>query len=116
MLGGMIPAYVLPPTPEAFTQKAILDYLRSRGYVCWRNNTGGRPWNDKFGKSRVMTFGFKGSGDILGLTKEGRFFTIEVKRRGKKPTPEQIEFMDRILQSNGIAILAYSVDDVISRL
>lgn len=104
--------YTIIEPSESDIQKAILDYLRLK-YFCWRNNTGGRPWQDNKGKDRVFRFGFKGSGDILGLTKTGRFFSVEVKRKGKKPTPDQIEFMNNINASGGLAIVAQSVDDVL---
>ena len=40
--------------------------------------------------------------DTVGSTLTGRFFAIEVKKRGNKPTPEQLEFLDRVRQANGI--------------
>ncbi len=102
---------ILQPT-EADIQKSILDYLRTRGYFCWRNNTGMQR-SQYDGRERFIRYGLVGSGDLLGLTKEGRFFSIEVKRPGKKPTPEQIEFMATINQMKGLALVAYNVDDVI---
>jgi hypothetical protein len=97
----------LKPT-EKEIQKAILDYLKFRGLFAWRNNTGG--FIDK--RDHYYTFGKKGSGDILGLTKDGRFFSIEVKVPGKNPTPEQTEFINNVIVNNGIAFVARSIDDV----
>lgn len=93
---------------EKDIQRAILEYLQLKKYFCWRNNSGG--FVDK--RDHYYQFGKKGSGDILGLTREGKFFTIEVKVPGKKPTPEQTEFMNNVIVNNGIAILAHSLEDV----
>ena len=92
-------------------QSVILEYLTLKGYMCWRNNTGAMAGFHN-GKKWFMKFGLVGSGDILGLTKEGRFFSIEVKALGKYPTPHQKDFMERVAKTNGIAILARSLDDV----
>lgn len=93
---------------EKDVQKAILDYLAIKGYFFWRNNTGG--FRDK--RDHFYQFGKVGSGDILGMTKEGRFFSIEVKAKGKKPTDHQVAFIQRVTANKGIAFVAYSVDDV----
>jgi hypothetical protein len=97
--------------PEKDIQKAILEYLQIKGYFCWRNNTGAVT-NSYNGKERFFRYGKAGSGDILGLTKEGKFFSIEVKAKGKKPTPAQVEFIRNITCNKGIAFVAYSVEDV----
>lgn len=94
---------------ESEIQRSIFDYLRYKHYFCWRNNTGGFR-----SKDRVYHFGHVGSGDIFGVTREGKFFSIEVKRPGKMPTMDQAAWITRVKQSNGIAFVAYSVDDVIA--
>jgi hypothetical protein len=101
--------FQLPAVPEADIQRQILQYLGLR-HFCWRNNTGGfRNKRDHF-----YQFGKVGSGDILGVKKPtGQFFSIEVKKKGKKPTDHQIEFMGKVQSAGGIAFVAYSVDDVI---
>lgn len=97
---------------ETEIQKSILDYLIGvKHFFCWRNNTGGLNTDTRF-----IRFGKVGSGDILGLTKEGRFFSIEVKRPGKKPTEDQIEFMNAVAFNNGIAFVATCLEDVFKNL
>jgi len=103
---------------EADTLKQISEYLRVKGYMYWRNNSGARAFDYTRKSDGRITHNFfqwgkKGSGDIFGLTKEGVFFSIEVKRKGKKPSPEQNRFMTDIMLSKGIAFVAYSVEDVI---
>lgn len=103
----------LPVAPEKEVQKAALQYLTTvKRYFCWRNNTGG--FRDK--RDHFYQFGKIGSGDVLGLTSEGIFFSIEFKRRGALPTPKQIEFMKSVNASNGISFVAYTLDDVIENL
>lgn len=98
-------------TPEGCLVKSIIHYLALKRYFCWRNNTGG--FRDK--RDHFYTFGKVGSGDILGLTHLGRFFSIEAKVKGKLPTDHQKEFMKRVNESGGLAFTAYSLDDVIAK-
>lgn len=93
---------------EKEIQNLILQYLHLRKFFCWRNNTGG--FVDK--RDHFYQFGKVGSGDILGLTPTGRFFSIEVKAPGKHPTPKQTEFMDAVNASKGIAFVARCLEDV----
>ena len=57
-----------------------------------------------------------GIADILGILPTGRFLAIEVKRKGNKTTPNQDIFLKGITDNGGLAIIAYSLDDVISKL
>lgn len=109
---------IIAPT-EAEIQKSILEYLQKKNYFCWRNNTGARQFDyQRKGDGKVtrnfFQWGKPGSGDILGLRKDGRFFSIEVKRKGKKPSADQIEFMRRVNETGGEAFVAESLDDVIN--
>ncbi|MDH4179704.1 MAG: VRR-NUC domain-containing protein [Armatimonadota bacterium] len=92
---------------EQETTRQILNYLERRQVFAWRNNTGRR--------GRV-SYGLKGSADIIGILPGGRFLAIEVKVPGKKPSEEQMVFLQRVAEKGGLAIIAYSVDDVITSL
>jgi len=59
--------------------------------------------------------GLNGVSDIIGCH-EGRFFAIEVKVPGRKPTPDQEAFLKDVEQAGGIAIVAYGFDDVVKGL
>ena len=79
------------------------------GAYLWRNNTGGLY--DKTG--RFIRYGLcVGSSDLIGVMPDGRFLAIEVKQPGKKPTPEQIKFLNFIREKNGIAFVATCEEDV----
>ena len=121
--------------PESEIVKSILEYLRTRrDVVAWRQNSGmamlpgrgGRPMPVRFG-------GMKGMSDIVGwqrveikqsdgvafrhsFTIVARILAIEVKRPGKKATPEQQSFLDLVRAHGGLAFVATSVDDVVREL
>jgi hypothetical protein len=58
---------------------------------------------------------YPGISDILGVYR-GTFLAIEIKAPRGHASPLQIEFLKRVKEEGGIAILAYSVDDVIRGL
>lgn len=96
---------------EKEIQNLILEYLHLRKFFCWRNNSGAMVSSHN-GKQRFMRFGLVGSGDIIGLTPNGRFFSIEVKVPGRQPTFEQSQFMNGINKNGGIAFVATCLEDV----
>jgi predicted porin len=96
-----------PQLSEHQIQQQIMDYLAYKGISHWRSNVG---------RKHYMQFGLKGSADITGLLKSGRRLEIEVKDRLGKQSKEQIEFQAMIENSNGLYILARSVEDVINKL
>ena len=73
-------------TPEGYEKDKIKKYLDSIGawYFC--------PYMAGFGK--------RGVPDIVACI-YGRFWGIEVKREGKKPTPIQRRRMDEIIKEGG---------------
>jgi penicillin-binding protein-related factor A (putative recombinase) len=97
---------------EKQIEKSILDALN---YMpgCWAmkiNNAGIQRIEDRF-----IKVGVKGVPDIMGYYK-GKFLAIEVKRPGKKATPEQKEFIIKANQDNCIAFVADNLDYVKSYL
>lgn len=61
---------------------------------------------------RMVGFSMRGVADILGLMPDGRFLAIEVKTAKGKQSIYQKHFEDCVKKSNGIYILARSIDDV----
>ena len=104
--------------------KEIQVGLAGKGVRLFRNNTGGLF--DKAG--RFVRFGLvKGGSDLVGgtpvkITPEmiGRVLfvltAVEVKRPGKKPTPEQVSFIDMVQSSGGIAFVAHSLDEAENKM
>ena len=105
---------------EREIQKAILTYLKSKGFVVFKHlNVGIKKPN---GSYIPLPAGDKGISDIIGCSPgikgmgKGQFISIEVKTVGGRPTPEQIDFMRRVRENGGIALLARSLDDVMDVL
>lgn len=93
-------------TPEGQIKKDILNYLQMRGVFCWVNQAGMIP-----GRKLLKV----GISDILGCY-NGRLLAIEVKAGKAKPTPPQLEFIDDVNQSGGLAFVARCVADVVEKL
>jgi hypothetical protein len=97
-----------PQPKEQAIQAQILAYLRLKGYFVWKNSTVGIKKPD----GSYIPSHAKGVSDILGLTKEGRFLAIEVKRPGGKLSPHQEAFLEAIRANKGIGLVAFSLSEV----
>lgn len=95
--------------------RSILDGLAACGVLAWRVNTGAVTGNHK-GKSRFIRFGPKGQADIQGIWHGGRFLAIEVKRPGGKITPDQADWLARVRNAGGIALVVHSWTEVSQKL
>lgn len=102
---------------EKLTQKQIVDYLLLRRVVLLRVNSVVARHGQRFVRSviRCGEDDDRGVSDLIGCTRFGKFIAIEVKRKGESATPEQIGFLRQIESSGGLALVAYSLDDVIAR-
>ena len=106
---------------EKNVQAAISDYLSIKSIVHWRQNSGAMvaEYNGKKRFFRFMDWLFPKKGlkflDIGGIMPDGRYFTIEVKATGKKPTTEQYKTMEFIRSKNAIAVWADSIDMFIEK-
>ena len=89
--------------------KSIRQYLSVYRIFTWRQNQGGMKREDRF----VPFTNITGISDIIGLLPDGRFLAIEAKVDKNKPTPDQWDFINAVRLNKGIAIVAYSLDDVI---
>ena len=59
-----------------------------------------------------ITLGFPGLPDIIGQLRDGRVLAIEVKVPGKKPTDEQLEFIQCVNDNGGLAMWADDASQV----
>ena len=105
---------------ETSIKNQILDYLTLRGIFVWLNNTAGN-FNKKtqsyYKNPRLLS----GVSDILGVLPDGKILAIEVKSdevKNKKGefknnlSDYQIDFLNKISASGGIAFMAREIDDV----
>jgi hypothetical protein len=96
---------------EKDIQRGILDYLALNGFIAVKyHSTVGVA---REGRYIPIKTGVIGTADILACAPDGRFWAIEVKRKGGRATPEQLAFLERVRKAGGVAILAHSIDDVI---
>lgn len=92
----------------------IVDYLRheqARGRVAWFARINGGGMFDRTG--RFLRFYWlylsgkkpagKGKADLEGQLPDGRYFALEVKKPGEKPTPEQVKFLTMVRDNNGLS-------------
>ena len=93
---------------EALLQKLILDYLRLHGYLAIKVNNGG-VYIKKL--DRYMKSPQRGISDIL-FWGHSIFGAIEVKVKPNKPTAEQEQFLADMRYRGGVALVAYSLDDI----
>jgi hypothetical protein len=95
-------------TPENRIKRECLKYLKLRRIKAWSNPSGAvqiRP-------GKFMSFGLKGSSDILGILPGGRFLAVECKAEHGRLSPEQREFLNDILTQGGLAFVAKSFRDI----
>jgi hypothetical protein len=98
---------MMPKRSEADIKRAIIQYLNMRRCLVIPYRTTGIKTDH--GWIRAVK---KGISDILGLTRQGEFFAIEVKAQSGRTTPEQDQFLAAVRQYGCKAFIARSVEDV----
>ncbi len=109
--GGMTtkPVVPCPDISEREVLKGCISWLRRRRIVCDRMNVGA----GQMGTSGFRTYGIKGAGDIIGLTRHGIHFEIEVKRgRGGVLSLDQQKRKEKIRSSKGIYAVIHGVEEL----
>lgn len=61
---------------------------------------------------RLIRLASAGTADITGCSREGKFIAIECKIAPNKPTALQEAYLEEIKKRGGIALVAYSLEDV----
>jgi hypothetical protein len=95
-------------TRENKVQAEILQHLKSKNILCWRNNNTA-VYDSKIHSYRSFT-GMKGVGDILAVH-NGVFYSIECKA-GTKQSADQILFQKRLERAGGVYIVARNIADI----
>ena len=97
---------------EKETQREILDWLADHGFWRWRCPLGGLKLSAGRGKAPSPMAGHP---DIAGILpgSGGRYFAIEVKTKGGRFRPKQIEWAARASTEKVFYLVAYSIADVI---
>lgn len=99
---------------ETEIQTQILNFLESIGYIVMKYNNGAHKVKGGIrGRRSKKSIGVS---DILACSPSGIFCAIEVKKPGGKLSLEQIDFLGNVKKRNGVAIAAFSLEDVIQCL
>lgn len=85
---------------EQQIQKKIIDYLEKLGCIC----------------IKIITANKAGFSDIIACSPSGRFISIEVKSKGKKPTRLQAYKLAQFAEKNAIAFYADSFEMFLEKL
>lgn len=91
---------------------AILDWLRLNKAWAIRVNAGARPIEGENGQRRMIRMAPAGTPDIIACWPGGLLLGIECKLPGKKPTELQTATLEQIRSIGGLAVVAYSIEDV----
>jgi hypothetical protein len=92
----------LPRPLEKQLARAGVDFLRLRGVVVRRRNTGGRHWRKKDGTIGYVQFNETGACDYWFIYK-GRHCEMECKRPGERPKKHQLIYMKTVNLEGGFA-------------
>lgn len=101
---------------ESTLVTGCLQLLKLCGIMAWRQNSGAIAGKDHLGKKFFMRLAWPGMGDIGGILNDGRYLSVECKRPGNRPTPEQVQFAKDVTTRGGVAMTVYSVDHLIKQL
>lgn len=71
-------------------------------------------FKDTNGRSNFIKLAHAGTADITGCSSAGRFIAIECKIGKNKPTDLQNAYLEEVRKRGGIAVVAYSLDDVMN--
>lgn len=107
-------------SPEKELQKSILSWLGVKypGILVWKQNSTATFSFQKKTFLKPDKYTMKGISDIIGIFPSGVWLAIEVKWKpsGKKPSVDQLNFQAHIVERSGIAFVAWSIEDVESKL
>lgn len=100
-------------TLRTVLEKEVLNscrqYLELKGFLVVRHNNIG-VFNKKSGG--YFFHGQKGVSDLLCCSPKGIFVAVETKVKGKKPTPEQSAFLQRVNDLGGVGCWVTSIEDL----
>jgi len=99
--------------PEKKIQDQIEQYARLKGLVVFTVDSKGVfvPGAKRFVASKTT----KGVSDLIMCNNWGQFIAVEVKAKGRRSTvkPEQFDFLESIIERDGIAIVSDSLDSFV---
>jgi hypothetical protein len=99
-------------TPEGKVQLKIMQYLKSRGHLFWRNTP--NTYDPKLGIYKSNPYVLKGVPDILLIDREnyGQLVGLEVKSDKGRPSADQLFMQKQFRLANARYEFVRSVEDV----
>jgi hypothetical protein len=94
---------------------SIVYYIQLLGGVATRINSGMKIVEGANGRTHAFKGAPAGTADIIACM-GGKYWAIECKRPGERQSDKQQAFLDSVIEADGIAMVAYSVDDVRAEL
>lgn len=102
---------------EQEIKNQILEVLLLKGYFVFPiDSVGIYDSVKKCYRKKRSKFHIRGVSDILGADNKGRIIAIEVKSKTGRPTLEQLKFLFEVNQRGGFALVARSVEQVLTEL
>jgi hypothetical protein len=96
-------------TPESRLKAQVELFLSEKGYIPLRLNVG--LFYTKNGYP-IRTGLPKGTSDLLAISPSGQAVFIETKVHPRKPTAEQLNFIEVMRKQGAIAGVVYSIDEL----
>ena len=96
-------------TPESRLKAQVELFLSEKGYIPLRLNVG--LFYTKNGYP-IRTGLPKGTSDLLAISPSGQAIFIETKVHPRKPTAEQLNFIEVMRKQGAIAGVVYSIDEL----
>lgn len=91
--------------PESQVVRDVINYLFMRGWLAWRNNTGGGRFQNKGSDVvRYVQFSTPGAADVFAL-RNGRFLAVEAKTETGKQSEDQQMWQQSIEANGGVYVL-----------
>ncbi len=105
----------MPEPTEHEIQSTILDRLKylPKAFF-WRENSGLMTAEYK-GVKRMWRAGIPGIADIMGIL-DGYMVAIEVKRPGKKQSPDQLAFQRRLEACGGVYVVCSDATKIANQI
>lgn len=91
-----------PVLRESVLHDSIMELCRSRGWVALHGSMAHR------------THRSIGEPDFVIVADGGRVFFLEAKRKGSKPTPEQLAMLAWLVRLGAAAHVVYSIEEVLN--
>ena len=100
-------------TPEQALDKSIMLYCGQRNWLCFHINVGGgKMQNGTFFQTGVP----KGWPDLTIITDDGKVIFCETKIHPRKPTQEQLDFIENLRSRHIKAFVAYTLEEFINEV